>query len=361
MLSLITVYALILLALLAGEKLQPVFKGRIRDIHLPLSLFICARNEEKNIALCLQSIIVQEYPRSCMEIIFIDDASTDATLAIAEKTLKESGIHFRIFKNAQQKGKKQSLQDSIPQALHEFIITRDADTWTTNKFWLRTLADYYTETGSAVVIAPIVIADDGDVLTGLQACENQILRIFTAGSAFYGFPFLSNGANFAFTKTAFETCNGYNNHLNLLSGEDVFFLQDARNYPQLKIGFLKSENAVVYTPAQKSLAALLIQRARWASKIIKRPSGPALLLGLLNILVNSLFLYSLFAAFIYSEPVFYIFLSIKLAIDLLLLFLGPGVFEKRKRSVSLVALVLLYPLYACSVALASVLMKPRWK
>jgi len=361
MLTLLLVYSLILLSLLAAASLQAVFKGRIRDPHLPLTIILCARNEENNIEPCLSSILQQDYPSSCIELIFIDDASSDNTAVIAETLLRASGLRYSLIRNSQQQGKKKSLQANIPLASHELIITRDADTWTESKEWLKTLADYYTESGQALVIAPIAIADDGSLLAGLQSTENQILRIISMGSTFLGFPFLNSGANFAFSKTAFNLCEGYTRHLLIESGEDVFFLQDARRHPELKIGFLKSPKALVYTQPQTQLKSLLEQRVRWASKIVRRPSAPALLLGLLNLSVNAAFLYALLQVLVYSDHTFYIFLFIKLTIDLLLLFLGPGIFEKRKRTASLVILALLYPFYSLAVGISSLFMKPRWK
>src|SRR6202008_2846252 len=60
--------------------------------HLPstgFSIIIPARNEEKNIEACLQSILQNNYPSHLYEIIVADDFSTDATPAIVEKFKKE--------------------------------------------------------------------------------------------------------------------------------------------------------------------------------------------------------------------------------------------------------------------------------
>lgn len=361
MIILIAVYVTVLLFLLGGSVFLPAFKPRIRELHLPLTIIISARNEEACIATCLQSILNQNYPRTCIELLLIDDASSDRTAEIAEHLLKDSGLTYSITRNELRLGKKKSLQNAIEQAQHEFIITRDADTWTESTEWLSTLAKYHAETGNALVIAPVAIQDTSSVLAGLQSCENQILRIMSAGATYFGFPFLNNGANFAFTKTAFTLCKGYHSHLSLESGEDVFFLQEASKQKTLKIGFLKSASALVYTYPLLNAGHLLQQRARWSSKILKRPSAPALVLGLLNLTVNVLFIFFLIRCIIYPDLRFYIFLFFKVAIDLLLLFLGPGIYEKRKRGASLFILVFLYPFYALGVGLAALFASPRWK
>ena len=49
------------------------------------SIVIPALNEEENIEQCLQSLLKQDYPRSSLEIIVIDNGSTDKTVTIAKR------------------------------------------------------------------------------------------------------------------------------------------------------------------------------------------------------------------------------------------------------------------------------------
>jgi cellulose synthase/poly-beta-1,6-N-acetylglucosamine synthase-like glycosyltransferase len=54
-----------------------------------LTIIICARNEEKYIAHCLNSIIKQDYDPKKINLILINDASTDNTVKHAEFILKK--------------------------------------------------------------------------------------------------------------------------------------------------------------------------------------------------------------------------------------------------------------------------------
>src|SRR5690242_21135067 len=47
-----------------------------------ISIIIAARNEEKNIGKCIQSIIDQSYATDKFEIIITDDHSTDQTVSV---------------------------------------------------------------------------------------------------------------------------------------------------------------------------------------------------------------------------------------------------------------------------------------
>lgn len=354
-------YAGLLLWLYFGYVLSLKEKLKAEASKISVSILISARHEAQNIEACLQSIIQQDYPKSLIEIILIDDASVDKTAEIAQAILERSGIQFRLIKNERHLGKKQSLQSAIPLAIHTLIITRDADTWTASNNWLRSITQCVLQNKADVIIAPISIADEGGLLNGLQSTENQVLRIISAGSTFFGFPFLNSGANFAFTKATFEKLHGYTSHLQLASGEDVFFLQAAAKDKSLKIMFLKSASALVYTYSAKTWKSLLAQRARWSGKILKRPSFFPLTLGLLNLLSNALFIYALVAIIFAPERILVLYLVFKLGIDFFLLFLGPGCFEKRKRKWSLLPICLIYPFYALLVGFAGLLTKPRWK
>ena len=50
-----------------------------------VSVVITTRNEEKNIENCLQSIKIQTYPQELIEIIVVDNNSTDKTKEITLK------------------------------------------------------------------------------------------------------------------------------------------------------------------------------------------------------------------------------------------------------------------------------------
>lgn len=61
-----------------------------------VSVIIPTYNEEKHLESCLQSIYRQKFSRKCIEIIVVDDGSTDATIKIAKRfkaRILHSGFH----------------------------------------------------------------------------------------------------------------------------------------------------------------------------------------------------------------------------------------------------------------------------
>src|SRR3954462_6378167 len=89
--ALLFLYSAVLLWLALGFMRTPTFFATEKMLQSPVTIIICARNEEKNIGLCLLSILRQDYVHGKIQLILINDASTDATVQRAEVILKGSG------------------------------------------------------------------------------------------------------------------------------------------------------------------------------------------------------------------------------------------------------------------------------
>ncbi len=330
---------------------------------LPLSIIICARNEQGNITACLTSILRQDYDPKKAEIIFINDASTDLTVQIAESILKKSPFSYRIITNKQHKGKKQSISYAISLAVNDLIVLRDADTFTTSFQWLQNISDFQRAHNSDLIIAPVAVADHSVLLWALQAIENNILAVLACGSAFYKKPFLCNGANLIFTRRIFEKTKGYASHLHRASGDDIFFLEDVKKIPGSRINYLKSAQALVYTYPCYSFSSLFSQKIRWASKFSANKNPLNFTLAALVFLVNAAWLFCFCYSFFSTElqGAAFKFIIFKLSIDILLLFLALGFIKNKNLLWFSLPAGCIYPVYSCVVGIASFFAKPTWK
>lgn len=84
-----------------------------------ISIIITTRNEENNIGNCLQSIFKQSYPQDQIEILVVDNASTDKTKEIASK----------YTRNVFDKGPERSAQRNfgVNQSKGKYFLYLDAD------------------------------------------------------------------------------------------------------------------------------------------------------------------------------------------------------------------------------------------
>ncbi len=92
---------------------------------LNLSILIPAYNVEKYIQECIESIWEQNYNN--MEIIVVDDCSTDNTFDILKQLQKKSPVTFKLFRNKSNLGAGASLNKALEHAEGEFITFIDPD------------------------------------------------------------------------------------------------------------------------------------------------------------------------------------------------------------------------------------------
>jgi glycosyltransferase involved in cell wall biosynthesis len=113
------------------------------------SVLIPARNEEHVIVNCLQSIINQNYDKTCFEIIVINDYSTDNTQRVVSEFIHNNrGCSIKLINmvddGQQRKLKKAAITFAIEQALYPYIILTDADC-TRGLNWLTTINNFIDE------------------------------------------------------------------------------------------------------------------------------------------------------------------------------------------------------------------------
>jgi len=102
----------------------------VQPISNPPRLSVCvpARNEERGIEACLQSLLNQDYPN--FEVIAIDDHSTDSTCRIM-KTLAQEDLRLKVLNGADLPedwlGKPFALHQAFKVAKGEYLLFTDAD------------------------------------------------------------------------------------------------------------------------------------------------------------------------------------------------------------------------------------------
>ncbi len=95
-----------------------------------VSVVIPARNEARNIELCLGSILATSYP-AC-DIVVVDDRSSDDTAAIVERTAAGTAGRVRLLRGSEPPpgwfGKQWALTQGYAAAGGELLLFADADT-----------------------------------------------------------------------------------------------------------------------------------------------------------------------------------------------------------------------------------------
>jgi biofilm PGA synthesis N-glycosyltransferase PgaC len=227
---------------------------------ISVSVVIACRNEEKNLPSLLNKISKQNYPTDLLEIIIVDDNSSDSTFATAEKFLNDKKV--LVLKNTGS-GKKQAIRTGIKRASGKLIISTDADCLMGAE-WVATIAAFYEKNNPDFIVCPVRIQSDDTFSGKLQAIEFLSLQGITAGTAIAGKSTMCNGANLAFSKQTYQE-HSDKLHDEIGSGDDIFLLQSIKK-AKGKIMWLESPDAIVTTFPAATARAFFSQRKRWISK-----------------------------------------------------------------------------------------------
>jgi biofilm PGA synthesis N-glycosyltransferase PgaC len=354
---------LITLAIIGFNKLNRTIGESKHPSTLFISIIVSARNEEQTIKDFIYEIIKQNFPKTNFELIIIDDYSNDNTYELAKKTLEKSGIKYLLIKQDIHCGKKKNLDLAIDKSKGDIIITTDADVIYRHPNWLQSISTYFSALSPNMLIMPVDFKSESDLLSRFQITENIALTGITAGYAGIQKPFMCNGANLAFKKNIYEEVKGYQSHVHISSGEDVFLLESFAKLDTKLIHYVLSRELIVKTITVKTLKDLLSQRIRWASKTKENPNLLNSFFAFIVVISNLIFL-ALFVAILKKSvilPYLSIFALAKFVFDFLLLFLASDFLGRLKYIWWIIPFECVYWIYALSIGLTSLVYKPFWK
>ena len=90
-----------------------------------ISVIVPSFNNAAHTAATLGSIIAQDYED--LEIIFVNDASTDETAAIAERVLRASGRDYRLINHERNSGESSARNTGLANSRGEYVCFCDGD------------------------------------------------------------------------------------------------------------------------------------------------------------------------------------------------------------------------------------------
>lgn len=306
-----------------------------------VSVIIAARNEERNIAACLHSLLAQNYPGHLFEIIIADDHSEDRTASIIKSFPEEKIRLIEMASNDQghtSAHKKKCIETAIRHAKGELILTTDADC-TAPPSWISAMVSFYKERKIQFIAAPVVLelphATDPARIKWLkifQSLDFMSLQGVTGAAVHKKFHSMCNGANLAYTRTSFYEVEGFKGIDDIASGDDMLLMHKIREKHPDGAGFLKSKDAIITTAPVSTLREFFQQRIRWASKANKYADRKIIAVLLLVYLLNAWMLLLGVASFFITKA-FYIFLiafPVKVIIELFFLFPVARFFRRQQ-------------------------------
>ena len=201
-------YACLILTFAAGAIASRFRQNR--GYRPRVSVIVAARNEEEHIEECLESLLRLTYPRELLEIIVIDDRSSDATGSIVEKYAK-SNPHLRLLRSVPEeghlRGKTNAVTQGIESATGEIFMFTDADC-RVPEGWVEGTVQHYADERVGTV-AGYTSLRGNDWFSRMQALDWFVLSSAAAGTARIGFPTTAVGTNLTVRRQAYEKVGGY--------------------------------------------------------------------------------------------------------------------------------------------------------
>lgn len=262
--SVLIVSLLIQLYYYLGIYLKVALSKKNEDINTgtppPLSVVICARDEQENLENFLPLILAQDYPD--FEVVVVNDCSSDDSEVTLDKMLKKyPKLRVTTIKEDEKfsHNKKLALTVGIKAAKNEWLVLTDADCRPDSNKWLTSMASNFSDE-TEVVLGYGGFFEEKGFLNKLIRFDSLFIAMQYLGFALKGKPYMGVGRNLAYRKSLFFKNKGFASHALLNSGDDDLFVNEVACRTNTKTEF--RSDAHTRTIPRKSFDRWVTQKRR---------------------------------------------------------------------------------------------------
>jgi glycosyltransferase involved in cell wall biosynthesis len=236
-------------------------------IQVPVSLVICAKNEEVNLQKNLSVVANQNYDD--FEIVLIDDGSNDRSLEIMQefKSInKKLKIQVISISERESSGKKSALNKGIRATKNDFLILTDADCFPVHRNWISEMTSHFSNDISVVLGYGAYRKINNSFLNKLIRFETLLTAVQYFSYAKIGKAYMGVGRNIAYKKEVFIESNGFTKHNHIISGDDDLFINQVATKNNTTICY--SEQSFTISEPETNLTTWINQKRRHVTSSI---------------------------------------------------------------------------------------------
>lgn len=229
-------------------------------IKRPVSVIICARNEEKNLEKNLRSILEQDYPD--FEVVVVNDCSGDDSHMVLRgysslyPRLKVVTINeHERFKH----GKKFAVTLGIKAASNEYLLFTDADCEPSSSAWIEKMQRHFLNK-TEIVLGYSPYKKQKGFLNKLIRYETFITALNYFSFALAGKPYMGVGRNMAYSKSLFFRGKGFAAHMHIPSGDDDLFVN--QNATPYNVAIELHPDTHIWSDAKQTYSSYFTQKIR---------------------------------------------------------------------------------------------------
>lgn len=225
-----------------------------------ISIIVACWNEESTLASTVKSLFSCDYPRSLLEVILVDDGSTDGTWQKMQSYKNNPQI---VCIHKENGGKFTAINEALTIATGDLVATVDADT-KLEPTALIYMVDRFMRDETLDALGATIVLNTPQTLTQLaQSVEYQMFAFTKLLLAKMHGALVVPGAFSMYRKRVFKRLGAFKEAHKLEDLELTFRMQEAH----MNVG--QSRDAIAYTNAPDTIKSLFKQRLRWGYGFIK--------------------------------------------------------------------------------------------
>jgi len=238
-----------------------------------VSVIMPALNEEELIGASIDSIFSSNFPRDKLEVICINDGSTDSTLYNMLKAKQKYGNKLIVIDFKKNLGKRKALFSGIKKSRGEVIVTVDTDSKIGRNAIKNLILPLIKDKKTGAVAGRVeVLNEKENFLTRMLAVRYSIS--FNFGRAYqsvYGAVFCCPGALTAYRKNILEKFIGEWVNQKFLNTACTYGEDRALTTQILKAGYMTrfQSNAIVYTKVPAKFNQMNKMYLRWTRSYLR--------------------------------------------------------------------------------------------
>lgn len=245
------------------HKKEKKVKLTFNNEQTPVSIVICARDEEENLRKFLPFFLEQDYPD--FEVIVVNDASYDNTddyLSLMMKSYPNLRTTFVPDGTTNLSTKKLGITLGIKAAKNDLILLTDADCMPEGKDWIAYIVRNFTPETEFVLGYGGYLPKKG-FLNRLIKYDTLFVAMQYLGMAEVNCPYMGVGRNLAYRKSTFFRMKGFAGTLNLQSGDDDLMVNRGANDSNTRIEV--SKDSVTWSEPKRTFKQWYGQKERHLS------------------------------------------------------------------------------------------------
>ncbi len=219
-----------------------------------VTIIVPCYNEERTVFRSIKSLLELDYPKNKLNLILVDDGSTDGTFSILKRFKNKKNIKIYHKENG---GKYTALNLGLLNTETEFVGCLDSDSLVHSQALKRIMSTFATDKDLSAVIPSALVYSPRNILERAQKAEYDLIVYSKKMLGLLGGIHVTPGPFSIFRKKVFDELGPYRKAYNT-EDQEIALRMHENGY---RID--SCHDAYVYTFAPNTIGRLFSQRVRW--------------------------------------------------------------------------------------------------